>query len=167
MGAGVEMLRATVLLAAMLHSVATLSSEPGDLLLSRLERAAALFRQGLLSEAEFSGIKRQLLAPALPQLKTFGTGSSAMIINTTEQLLFEHTVSTDGSTGVMTHFWITGLERTPAGEQPKYNSNGTDDVIVRYYIDGEQAASIEFKPPMAAGVGFSDAAANGDPTGMS
>ena len=41
---------------------------------------------------------------------------------------------------------------------PKLLSNGTDNVTVRYYVDGESSAGIAFKPPMAAGVGFDDQA---------
>jgi hypothetical protein len=48
---------------------------------------------------------------------------------------------------VFTHFWITG---SPA------SGSGADNATVRYYIDGETTASIEFKPPLATGVGFDD-----------
>ena len=100
-----------------------------------------------------------------PALKTFGTGWSASIFNETEQTILEHAVPS-GTVGVMTHFWITGMEQTVHRPGPFFSSNGTDNVTVRYYIDGEQEPSIEFRPPMAAGVGFSDANADGDPTGM-
>ena len=100
-----------------------------------------------------------------PALKTFGTGWSASIFNETEQTILEHAVPS-GTVGVMTHFWITGMEQTVHRPGPFFSSNGTDNVTVRYYIDGGQEPSIEFRPPMAAGVGFSDANADGDPTGM-
>ena len=43
--------------------------------------------------------------------------------------------------------WLTG------GPSP---GAGTDNATVRYYVDGEQTASIEFKPPMATGSGYDD-----------
>ena len=92
---------------AMSQSVRTAASHTDDLL-SNLERAAALFKDGLLTAEEFSTTKQRFLAPSLP-LKTFGTGRSAMIINATEQVIFEHSVP-NGTIGVMTHFWITGME---------------------------------------------------------
>ena len=145
-------------------------------LLAHLERAASLFQRGLLTAEEFAATKqRLLLAPAATaaapskKLKTFGTGWSAMTINSTERTIFTHSVA-PGTVGVMTHFWITGMGAQGLPKDPSLPSllsNGTDNVTVRYYIDGEADASIEFKPPMAAGVGFSDnRAANGDPTGM-
>ena len=45
-----------------------------------------------------------------------------------------------------THFWITGGGPLAV----------IDNTTVRYYLDGEAAASIAFKPPLAAGVGFDD-----------
>jgi hypothetical protein len=49
-----------------------------------------------------------------------------------------------GDVGVLTHFWVT------------YPPNVDNGVIIRYYIDGETKASIEFTPSMACGVGFND-----------
>lgn len=46
--------------------------------------------------------------------------------------------------GVTTHFWI-------AGANPQ-----ADRATVRYYIDGEAVASIEFQPQHACGVAFDD-----------
>ena len=43
--------------------------------------------------------------------------------------------------------WLTG------GPSP---GAGTDNATVRYYVDGEESASIEFKPPMATGSGYDD-----------
>ena len=71
-------------------------------------------------------------------------------LTATETTVFEYAVG-EGSTGVMTHFWMTG---DPAP------GSGTDNATVRYYVDGEASPSIEFKPPMAAGVGFDDALPN-------
>eukprot|EP01051_Picozoa_sp_SAG22_P012155 SAG22_NODE_1239_length_5047_cov_3.281326_4_plen_598_part_00 len=58
-----------------------------------------------------------------------------------ETFFFAHRVEA-GSTGVMTHMWATV---TPECEP---------DFVMRYYVDGERNASIEFTPAMAAGVGF-------------
>ena len=149
-------------------------------LVSDLQGAAALFEDGLLTAAEYAAAKRRLLAPpsgaalaataaavptAPPTLNTFGTGWSASVFNGTETTIFEHAVPS-GTVGVMTHFWITGMEQAVHRPGSFFNSNGTDNATVRNYIDGEATASIAFKPPMAAGVGFSDSSANGDPTGM-
>ena len=87
------------------------------------------------------------LATATPSYKTFGTGRSAIELTSTPSTVFEYTVGQASAYGVMTHFWMTGGE-------------GTDEMTVRYYVDGEPTPSIEFKPPMAAGVGFNDAAPN-------
>ena len=155
-----------------------------DRLMADLSSAAALFERGLLSAEEFALTKARLLAPAPPPapLKTFGTGQSAFIIPSdgSERTIFEHAVG-PGSTGVMTHFWcaqrpttppprvsgsitphgrrrITGLEwkAHPPQHGVQVLSNGTDNVTVRYFVDGEANASVAFKPPMASGVGFSD-----------
>lgn len=85
-------------------------------------------------------------APVL-KLRTFGTGKSAFRLNSTEATVFSHTLTASADTGVLTHFWITGGPALGAG---------TDNATVRVYVDGEAAAAIEFKPPMAAGVGFDD-----------
>jgi len=64
-------------------------------------------------------------------------------VTETEQFIFNQHV-TPGNTGVMTHYWTT------------YPSNVDNGVVVRYYIDGETTASIEFEPSLACGVGFYD-----------
>jgi hypothetical protein len=162
--------------------LACCATASGASLVSDLQSVAALFEGGLLTTAEYAAAKQRLLAsPAAPAppataaaadnelptaLKTFGTGWSASVFNGTEQTIFQHTVPS-GTVGVMTHFWITGMEQAASHQaSPVFYSNGTDNITVRYYIDGEASASIEFKPPMAAGVGFNDDAANGDPTAM-
>eukprot|EP00729_Bicosta_minor_P014382 gene14382-25916_t len=85
----------------------------------------------------------------LNTMRTFGTGKSEFLITPEETVLFNYNVSAPESYGVFTHFWITG---SPAG------GGGSDNATVRYYIDGEETASIEFKPPLATGVGFDDLA---------
>jgi hypothetical protein len=88
-----------------------------------------------------------LAALGFPTLKTFGTGKSAFQLTSEEVEILAYNVSDVRSTGVLTHFWMTG---GPA------KGGGTDNATVRYYIDGESSPSIEFKPPLAAGVGFDD-----------
>ena len=44
------------------------------------------------------------------------------------------------------------------GDLSQAAGGGADNATVRYYIDGEETASIEFKPPLATGVGFDDLA---------
>jgi hypothetical protein len=81
----------------------------------------------------------------ISQQKTFGTGYSGGFLQKREVTLFAHKIkSSDTSFGVMTHFWTTGSAEAMAG------------AVFRYYVDGEQNASIEFTPSMAAGVGFDD-----------
>jgi len=75
--------------------------------------------------------------------KAFGTGYSGGTIDQTEKWIFEHFLA-PGDIGVLTHFWLT------------YGSNVDPGTIIRYYIDGEQNASIVFEPSMACGVGFYD-----------
>eukprot|EP00051_Salpingoeca_urceolata_P017817 m.245747 g.245747 ORF g.245747 m.245747 type:complete len:470 (+) comp19054_c0_seq3:1593-3002(+) len=74
---------------------------------------------------------------------TFGTGLAGGHLTVNETTIFSHKI-TSGSTGVMSHFWSTCSPECEAG------------AIVRYYFDGETTPSIEFSPPMAAGVGFDD-----------
>lgn len=84
-----------------------------------------------------------LPAIALPKLKTFGTGLSAFSHSDgLETSIFEYGLSPTGYAGVMNHFWTTG---------------DTDNLIFRYYIDGETTASIEFTAPKAAGAFYADA----------
>ena len=79
------------------------------------------------------------------RLKTFGTGMAAFILTPNETTVFQYAVSASATYAALTHFWTTG------GTRP-----AQDNVTVRYYVDGEATPSIEFKPPMAAGVGFDD-----------
>lgn len=78
--------------------------------------------------------------------RPFGSGLSAGILSSSEMHLFSHTIESAGDYGVMTHFWVTGPAGTPS----------VDDAVFRYYIDGEQTASIEFTPSLACGVGFNN-----------
>eukprot|EP01116_Phalansterium_solitarium_P006355 TRINITY_DN18652_c0_g1_i1.p1 TRINITY_DN18652_c0_g1~~TRINITY_DN18652_c0_g1_i1.p1 ORF type:complete len:434 (-),score=119.58 TRINITY_DN18652_c0_g1_i1:18-1319(-) len=74
----------------------------------------------------------------------FSTGYSGGYVNTEERTMFNHIVPSAATNGVMTHYWTTA---------PGFVLNGT---LVRYYIDDEPVASIQFFPPLACGVGFND-----------
>lgn len=56
-----------------------------------------------------------------------------------EAVLFEYT-----GTGCLTHFWFGG------------NFNGVEDTRIRYYVDGEEKASIDMDLYMGHGIGFND-----------
>lgn len=70
----------------------------------------------------------------------FGTGYSQGFLNTQERTIFAW-VLPNNSAAVMNHFWIT-----PSSEH----------ALIKYYVDGEDTASIAFQPALAAGVGFND-----------
>jgi len=73
------------------------------------------------------------------KVAAFGTGLSNGALSTTEQIIFNWIIPTGVSNGVMTHFWATA-------------GNGIlEKTIVRYYVDDEKNASIEFIPPLACG----------------
>ena len=56
-----------------------------------------------------------------------------------EAVLFEHK-----GKGTMTHFWFGG------------NFKGVEDTRIRYYVDGEEVASIDMDLYMGHGIGFND-----------
>ncbi|KAH3743638.1 DUF2961 domain-containing protein [Pelomyxa schiedti] len=74
---------------------------------------------------------------------TFGFGLSSAPISTSEQIVFQH-IAADGDYGVITHFWMTIPTEYDRG------------ILIRYYVDGESEASIEYEPSLACGVGFDD-----------
>ncbi|CAF1644995.1 unnamed protein product, partial [Adineta ricciae] len=76
-------------------------------------------------------------------LRTFGIGLSSQWLYPNESEIFNYTLSTRSSWGVMTHFWVTG---DPAIDLSTFS----------YYIDGESVPSIEFVSYMVAGAGFND-----------
>ena len=49
-----------------------------------------------------------------------------------ELVVFEHTLATQGNIAVMNHFWC-------GGSWPGYENN-----VMRYYVDGEEKASVEY-----------------------
>eukprot|EP01103_Thecamoeba_quadrilineata_P017355 TRINITY_DN6117_c0_g1_i1.p1 TRINITY_DN6117_c0_g1~~TRINITY_DN6117_c0_g1_i1.p1 ORF type:complete len:438 (-),score=58.40 TRINITY_DN6117_c0_g1_i1:38-1324(-) len=75
--------------------------------------------------------------------RTFGYGYSGGPLPSQETTIFQHFLF-PGTNGVMTHLWTTSPPNTD------------QDILIRYYIDGETEASIEMYPGMAAGVGFDD-----------
>jgi len=103
--------------------------------------------QNVMCGGNFATTSRLCRCAPLPNANdpsTFGTGLSGGAIPQAEYQVFGWTLAT-GTYGVMTHFWITAP-----------NPINWDDVIIRYYVDGEQTASIQFSPSMAAGVGSND-----------
>ena len=79
----------------------------------------------------------------------FGTGYSQGVINSDEVTMFAYTLGDQKDSvvkayGAMTHFWLTP-------SQP--------GVTVKYYVDGESTASIQFDPALACGTGFDDTTA--------
>jgi len=63
-----------------------------------------------------------------------------------------------GDYGVLTHVWITYPVKLEPGVIVRYFSHHDQSLtpLNRYYIDGETKASIEYRPPLACGVGFGD-----------
>ena len=77
---------------------------------------------------------------------SFGTGLSSNRLYQYELDLFNYTVSPSSVFATLTHFWIAG-----AAPQPDI-----DSALIRYYIDGESEASIQFTPSLLCGAGFND-----------
>ena len=75
--------------------------------------------------------------------KHFGTGHSGVTLPGNETSIFEHNVAPN-NIGVMSHFWATCTE------------DCIQSTRVRYYVDGETTASIDYNPLRASGVGFND-----------
>lgn len=55
--------------------------------------------------------------------------------------MLNYTVGNTSNMGILSHYWSTG-------------NDGTDNMIVSYFVDGETAPSIRFTPAQAAGQGF-------------
>ncbi|CAF1513217.1 unnamed protein product [Adineta steineri] len=64
-------------------------------------------------------------------LRTFGIGLSSQWLYPNETEIFNYTLTSRGSWGVLTHFWATG---DPAIDLSTFS----------YYIDGENVPSIQF-----------------------
>jgi len=78
-----------------------------------------------------------------PDVLHFGDGLSNGEMDSNEKYMFSHTLY-PGQTGIMNHLWVT------------YGASEDQGVIIRYYIDKEQTASIVIEPSLACGVGFYD-----------
>jgi len=102
--------------------------------------------QNVMCGGHYSAVSRLCRCQPLraaSDVTAFGTGLSNGGIGPDEYQVFGWAVPS-GAIGVMNHFWITGSN--PA--------MGT--TTIRYYIDGETTASIQFNPGLASGVGFND-----------
>jgi len=85
---------------------------------------------------------------------SFGIGKSQIVISPqNETLLLEHTVSPGMDIASINFFWITG---DPVGIGPRA---GVDYSIWRFYIDGEDNASVVLQMSQAAFVGQADPSA--------
>ncbi|KAH3765899.1 DUF2961 domain-containing protein [Pelomyxa schiedti] len=99
---------------------------------------------GVVCGVSYSTVKRlcRCEAPSASET-TFGFGYSNGVLHAKEWIVFQHWLAA-GDYGVMTHFWMT------------IPSNVESNMIVRYYIDGEATASVEYQPGLACGVGYND-----------
>lgn len=98
-----------------------------ELLLALLLTSLALSMRGFATE------------PAgLQPIGTIGKGQR-VLKGGKEALLFEHQ-----GAGCLTHFWFGG------------NFKGVEDTRIRYYVDGEEAPSIDMELYMGHGIGFKD-----------
>eukprot|EP00948_MAST-09A_sp_MAST-9A-sp1_P001362 g1362.t1 len=97
----------------------------------------------------FSTLMLFVLTQAKVKLSSFGNAGPLTLseaisqgkLNATEQTLFS-----ENSPGKILHFWVAGCP-------------DVDRATFRFYVDGEDTPSIEFEPPMAAGIGFDDQSA--------
>ena len=140
----------------------------GGLLANRVSNFPVVRRtdvpSGVLCAGSFPTVQRVCRCDAPNKQQTFGTGLSNGMITTNETFLFSWVLA-PGDVGYMTHFWNTygSSVRMAGGVCGRWEflmlfavSQVDDGVIIRYYIDGETTASIEFTPSMACGVGFYD-----------
>jgi hypothetical protein len=74
-------------------------------------------------------------------LSTFSAGVSESVLNTSEQILLNHTLSAGEIVGALTYFWITG-------------DPSVAYATIRVYVDGEKNASLVYAPAAASGVGL-------------
>jgi hypothetical protein len=78
---------------------------------------------------------------AASAISTFSSGISETVLNSTEQLLCNHSISSNESFGALTYFWITG-------------DPSVAFATIRIYVDDEAAASIVYAPAAASGIGI-------------
>lgn len=99
-----------------------------------------MFRYAVLS-TQLIVTATSLLAGELDNRRLIGSMGKAerVLEGRKEVVLFEHT-----GKGCMTHFWMGG------------NFEGVEDTRIRYYVDGEEVASIDMDLYMGHGIGFND-----------
>ena len=132
-------------------------------LVSDLTALAQLFTEGLLTPSEFRLAKQKLLndSPAAPQpQRFFGVAKPDFDIPAGREIeLLAYNVT--GSAGaVLTQFQLYG-----AGDQDAacfktswcLSETGFNDTRIRYYIDGESTASIDYLLYLAHGIGATGA----------
>lgn len=139
-----------------------------------LSEAAALLDRGLLTQHEFDQVKADLLlertverdgraqeaqqhaAPPAALPRFFGGAlASHTLPPRTELAIFDHDVAgRDGA--VLTLFQYLGLATGPSGQSAPWQAGarGFNDTRIRYYVDGERSASIDYKLYMGVGLGF-------------
>jgi len=84
---------------------------------------------------------------------SFGIGKSQLSLNPGETIeLLTYNLSTSGSSGTLTHFWVTGTPIS-AGWPPTTNVSISDYVQWSFYIDGESTPSISVQTSQAALIG--------------
>ena len=95
-------------------------------------------------------VTSELSAAAAARPRTFGKGIPNHPFTDAEVDLFNHSLPPTSTVGMVTHFWSTACG---AGVSFK---GGLDSgvAIYRYYIDGEEEASVVFSPRDVAGVVF-------------
>lgn len=139
-----------------------------------LSEAAALLDRGLLTRQEFDQMKADLLrermvgrgervhermhalgAPAALPRFFGGALASHTLPARTELAIFDHDVrGPDGA--VLTLFQYLGLATGRSGQSAPWQAGarGFNDTRIRYYIDGEELASIDYRLYMGVGLGF-------------
>ena len=131
-------------------SSASASAKTAVDVVAALAQAADLLDRQLLTVAEFSALKAELLQqspappPPEPSLPKFfgGALASHTLPAGTELTVFEHSVLGDKG-AALTLFQYLGQSAT-----------GFNDTRIRMYIDGERSASLDYSLYMGVGLGF-------------
>ena len=133
--------------AAGLHRATTATTTLDD-----IERAAGLHRAGSIDDVEYAELKRQLLSAGRHAAGRsiagpfFGKGTPDGLIPAGREFeLFSYTVQGD-SGAVLTQFQYYGTG-DPLEE------SGFNDTRIRYYVDGESVASVDYLLYLAHGMG--------------
>jgi len=93
----------------------------------------------------FVGVGVVCGVPFSSNMKTFGTAVSSASLPHGELTLYQYNVKGNAGAAI-THWWFTGAPNV-------------DNVIFRFYVDGESSASVAVSLDLAAGIGFDDEAA--------